>query len=120
MATNIVARKLGAAISEEDAAALTERDLTVKVKRYRVPEGMEAVNPWERDGMIGVWQGGASTVWRRWGGKTIVEIHDPRPDLNGETLKIAEGTAVCHFRDQWNRKLGLKIATQRALKDLGL
>lgn len=51
------------------------------------------------------------------GGRTRVELLDPDyPD----TEAIAIGEAVCHPRDNYNRKLGVTIALGRALKNLRL
>lgn len=47
------------------------------------------------------------------GGATVVNVTDPL----GYTKS---GTALCSYKDQFNRKLGLRIALGRALKELGM
>ena len=47
------------------------------------------------------------------GGTTIVNVTDPM----GHTRT---GEAICSVHDQFNRKLGLRIALGRALKQLGM
>ena len=46
------------------------------------------------------------------GGSTVVEV------LNPKTNKTAVGVARCHESDQYNKKVGVKIALERALKKL--
>lgn len=45
------------------------------------------------------------------GGVTLVEI------FNVKEQKVAEGSAVCSKEDNYNKKLGMRIALGRALKD---
>ena len=47
------------------------------------------------------------------GGATVVKVTDPL----GFTTSV---TALCSYRDQFNRKLGMRIALGRALKELGM
>ena len=46
------------------------------------------------------------------GGATVVEITSP--------INTVSGVALCNHQDQYNRKLGVRIALGRALKQLGM
>ena len=46
------------------------------------------------------------------GGATVVDVTHPL----GKTFT---GTSLCNYQDQFNRKLGLRIALGRALKQFG-
>lgn len=60
------------------------------------------------------------------GGRTIVRLYDAgehkqyvsSPVEGAVPEPVAQGFAICHPRDNYNRKLGLHIALSRALVDL--
>lgn len=114
-ATSPVKRKLGNAVTDAQAEWIEEQGLVAVVRAYRATEGGngESVlfNGYE---LAQAAKNGFRLIVLQSGGRTEVEFR--KGDRDGDI--IAEGHSDCSRHDNFNRRLGLRIAAQRALKSL--